>query len=1327
MRASHRVLNEDNIMWNTTGIHVASSMKADVQAALAEGLDSPVCLTFSTEMISVVLNEGDCIRVTLVTFNGDNNYQPYMLYDSEGNLLTGDALPLISVYTGGEYASKLTLPVVESMDNTLNGVVTMDDGSYNGPATMYMLENNYYLQYNGEWIELDKTTDAINYRVDENGTADFYNADFTFQPYGEIISDGLAQQYTSTGYDAPYAFPLTFEGCEVLVDYADLVGLKAGSAEAYVAGEVVDLEAPVVTLTVPKADGVKETAKTNIPSFFFDTNTINDTVFYAPVDLIKKIDTGAQITFYNEGAQAVIVLSDDTEIRVNGLDQASFNKASNKRTVANAQLIIDGRLVRLEDSVLYMNGTIYLPVKSFTEIVLGKCVVSDADNGTIALSDKHIAEANDVNAVFASSLEEAAEGMTAPAHTLITENVPLMPASITANEIGDYITSTAANDLIGDGLDHEWCEYVPASYDPDKPTTLLVYLHGNGGRGMNYLSRDKSYRYLAELNNIILIFPSSTAGGIQPATQKPSDPAKGGAWEEVFRIPEDTNKDLKFLNGLIDYAIEKFNIDESRIFMGGFSNGDLMTNRFAASKYGIRLAGFISGGGAVHYSSAWTDNPLENMDRLDEIEASPVYNVPVYQHRGSNDVSALTVNEYGDRNPHIIDPVAEGQKMASSNEYAKQMWLKKNEASQLPEISIVGVNNYEIYRSDKGDVLFQSQHGDPHDNMVDAAQTAYDQLLNRYTRDPETHELTDNGAVIKGDEGAVALVAGASKAYIDNKVVELSGEVIREDGLIYMPVDVLSKGFGGSAGSTVITLGGRANTNVDTKFTKSAGILSNEVVSGSKSSIDIVAGKDTVTVDGVTIKLDAPVISKDGILYVPAASFANKVLGRYTTEAVDAIYISDHAGIMNYATYYTLYRILDEDFGNFVAMSNIMGIPTEGYIGQEIDLNAGAVIFPVNATKTLKDVQWSVYYGDTKGMAAGATMLTPEQATIVDGKLVCTAPGIVRVTARVDSGTGTGVDDISARFLQNFDIVIKEAPDTYATDNGSSLSLKDKISINIYVGIPEEAEGWTAKLFYEKNGFEEPVSTYALDKTAANGYSSKNDEYKFAYSEISAKEMTENVRVQIFDENGKVVLIQAKDGTFVEALDFCAADWANTMISDTSRPEKTVNLAKALLNYGGEAQTYFEYKTEDNANADGHLADKMAAITAADLSAFAPVKDDKTAAVGENGISLSLKSETYLNVYYTKEVTATAENLNGAKIAVSKSGKEWVAKITGITAKNLGNMYTLTVKAGDVTSVQKYSALSWAYNILNGTNEKAKPLAKALYLYQQAAVEYFGN
>ncbi len=219
IRASHRYpsIGDQNTLWNAIGLssYMHSSLKADVLDALAEGIDEPTLLKFNLELAGVTLNEGDCLRVTLfcVTKRAEKEpkTQSYMYYDTAGNLMTGDNLPLITFYTGGAYASKLTLPIYTSVDNTLNGTVTLDDGSYNGPATMYMLEDYYYLQYNGKWMELDKSTNEINYTVDENGKADFYKAGFTFRPEGTIIADGLAQLYKG-GATGTYAFPSTFDG-----------------------------------------------------------------------------------------------------------------------------------------------------------------------------------------------------------------------------------------------------------------------------------------------------------------------------------------------------------------------------------------------------------------------------------------------------------------------------------------------------------------------------------------------------------------------------------------------------------------------------------------------------------------------------------------------------------------------------------------------------------------------------------------------------------------------------------------------------------------------------------------------------------------------------------------------------------------------------------------------------------------------------------------------------------------------------------------------------------------------------------------------------------
>ncbi len=204
-RASHRAIAENELWDSTDGLagHYHPSMTEDVEAALAEGLTEPVHLSFFLDLMGWDIAAGDSLRLNITCCN-TGVYQHYMYYDEEGNLLEGEDLPLITLYTGADKPSSITLPVVADQANTLNGTVTFADGSFEGPATLYMLENAYFLQYNGTWMRLEKGTDDAAYTVNEDGQGVF--AAFTFQPEGEIILNGAAQNYQG-GAEGTYAFP----------------------------------------------------------------------------------------------------------------------------------------------------------------------------------------------------------------------------------------------------------------------------------------------------------------------------------------------------------------------------------------------------------------------------------------------------------------------------------------------------------------------------------------------------------------------------------------------------------------------------------------------------------------------------------------------------------------------------------------------------------------------------------------------------------------------------------------------------------------------------------------------------------------------------------------------------------------------------------------------------------------------------------------------------------------------------------------------------------------------------------------------------------------
>ncbi len=185
IRASHRTTGS-NLIWDATkGLTYHTSMTADVNARLAEGLANPTRLQFQFDLVSVKLKEGESIRVSVTCANTGLYQHP----------MYADKTPIIKLYQGGDTASSITLPIVENVSNTFNGTVTLTNGSYTGPGTLYMFEKNYYLNYNGNWKKLPVDSDLAKYSVVDNAAV-FAKAGFSFLPEGNrVIQNGIAQNY----------------------------------------------------------------------------------------------------------------------------------------------------------------------------------------------------------------------------------------------------------------------------------------------------------------------------------------------------------------------------------------------------------------------------------------------------------------------------------------------------------------------------------------------------------------------------------------------------------------------------------------------------------------------------------------------------------------------------------------------------------------------------------------------------------------------------------------------------------------------------------------------------------------------------------------------------------------------------------------------------------------------------------------------------------------------------------------------------------------------------------------------------------------------------
>lgn len=109
-------------------------------------------------------------------------------------------------------------------------------------------------------------------------------------------------------------------------------------------------------------------------------------------------------------------------------------------------------------------------------------------------------------------------------------------------------------------LKRKYLLYVPRSYDPEKPTSLVISLHGFKDYPTRQM-RKSGWNNLAEKEGFIVVYPLGS--GI-PAGWKLYD------YEQPSANP---TKDICFLADLIDQLSNEYHIDPMRIYVNGLSNG----------------------------------------------------------------------------------------------------------------------------------------------------------------------------------------------------------------------------------------------------------------------------------------------------------------------------------------------------------------------------------------------------------------------------------------------------------------------------------------------------------------------------------------------------------------------------------------------------------------------------------------------------------------------------------------------------------------------------------------------------------------------------------
>ncbi len=133
-------------------------------------------------------------------------------------------------------------------------------------------------------------------------------------------------------------------------------------------------------------------------------------------------------------------------------------------------------------------------------------------------------------------------------------SVPVVLVIVEA--VSFHVQNRSNGFMLSSGQKREYLLHVPESYNRTRPTPLVISMHGASLWGA--AQRDISqWNKVADANGFIVVYPSGRQG-VGPRAWRVNDPAL---------------RDVKFIAALIDTLKATYNIDATRIYADGLSNG----------------------------------------------------------------------------------------------------------------------------------------------------------------------------------------------------------------------------------------------------------------------------------------------------------------------------------------------------------------------------------------------------------------------------------------------------------------------------------------------------------------------------------------------------------------------------------------------------------------------------------------------------------------------------------------------------------------------------------------------------------------------------------
>ena len=438
--------------------------------------------------------------------------------------------------------------------------------------------------------------------------------------------------------------------------------------------------------------------------------------------------------------------------------------------------------------------------------------------------------------------------------------------------------------VVADGLEDEWYEYVPESYDPSRPVPLVIGLHGGLMTGWGHAIYT-SWTLVADREGFICLFPNAhekrmwTVEGVFETFRQEDAPDL-----PIVLPPEnmDDNHDIKMIQALIARMEEKYNIDKGRIFMQGMSMGNIMTGQFARN-YGQILAGAAGSGGPCE--------PFNLYDESGKIK-NKAGHMAIWQSRPEK--NGL--------------PPGKSYDEFYVNKWNRIYWMRINECDPVPQIKIIGEDNFAFYKGRKADLVYLDIKNRDHGQTFDDAEICWDYLFSGTRRKADgSIEYMETIEKREGDRINYAVEADSRYAWVNNKKTKLSAPTFEWKKLKYhglggdalvratytmVPVTDLVEAFGGS----VICEAGKVYANMK---------------NGKK--LQFARGCIGCTINDHVRSMFIESVERENVLFISAEWFVAEVMGLQYSKCGSMIYATDHYSVLSAHMERLLHDILKSD------------------------------------------------------------------------------------------------------------------------------------------------------------------------------------------------------------------------------------------------------------------------------------------------------------------------------------------------------------------------------------------------------------------------------